>query len=64
MIEHPIGKRAGFWTVTEVITSIKEAFNFEQEQFGDIGKKAFRIFSKFIRPKYNKSKHMINDGVD
>ena len=64
LIEHPIGKNQGFWTVHEVITSIKEAFNFEQEQFGDMGQKAFRVFQRWVKPMPKRKAKIIEVLVD
>ena len=44
MIEDPVGKDAGFWTVFEVVQSMKHAFYFKKDEFGDMGANVWRIF--------------------
>ena len=44
LIEDPVGKDAGFWTVFEVVQSMKHAFYFKKDEFGDMGANVWRIF--------------------
>ena len=62
MIEHPVGPDAGFWTVHEVMMSIKEAFDFEQ--FGEIGQRCYRVFQRWVKPIPRRKTQIIEVEID
>ena len=45
-IEHPVGPRpnGGYWTAYEVVQDMKQAFYFENPEFGEMGKNIMRVF--------------------
>ena len=66
MIESPVGKEPGmgFWTVHEVMISIKEAFEFEKEQFGELGRKAYKVFQRWVKMPKKRVRQVIEVEVD
>lgn len=64
MIEHPIGPKAGFKSVYEVQRSLIEAFNFQQDQFGEMGLRVFRGFQHWVKPLPLRKKQVVEIEVD
>ena len=64
LIEHPVGKKGGYWTAHEVFTAITGAFDFEQDCFGEIGSRAYKIIQLRVRPLKPRKKKIIEVGID
>ena len=52
LIEHPVGPDAGFWTSFEVFTSMKHAFIFNKNEFGELGKQMMGWMARFYKKEY------------